>query len=157
MTDSGLTLVSTRTGKQLGAIRLVDGKAVCEGLAEKIFKSRQRNAGEAMSDEQVYEWFAGGWSNGPLAIGPAEAADEEHASRARDGDALKRYWMTGEGAVKWSTWTELYHHLKKHMADEKARQIAAVWHHERYGRWPGSDANRVAHGKPPRGDKVGPG
>lgn len=79
------------------------------------------------------------------------------AARAADDLALKRYWMTGEGSARWATWTQLYDHLKKHMADEKARQIAASWFHERYGNWPGSDENRVAHGKPPRGDRVGPG
>lgn len=88
-------------------------------------------------------------------VPPALPAGE--TSRARDNDALKRYWMVGEGAARWATWTELHEHLKRHMADEKARQIAASWFHERYGRWPGSDENRVAHGKPPRGDKVGPG
>jgi hypothetical protein len=86
-----------------------------------------------------------------------QSTGEQSASRASDDLALKRYWMTGEGAGRWATWTELYDHLKKHMTDGKARQIAAAWFHERYGRWPGSDANRVAHGKPPRGERVGPG
>ena len=88
---------------------------------------------------------------------PALPAAETSRARPRGDEALKRYWMTGEGAVRWASWTDLYEHLKKHMADEKARQIAASWFHERYGRWPGSDENRVAHGKAPRGDKVGPG
>lgn len=81
----------------------------------------------------------------------------EPAVRAHDPDTLKRYWMTGDGAGKWATWTELYGHLKKHMADELAKRVAAEWFHERYGIWPGSDKNRVLHGKPPRGKVVGPG
>lgn len=79
------------------------------------------------------------------------------AARAVDHNQLKHYWMVGKGAAKWSTWTELYNHLKKHMANEVAKRVAAEWFHERYGYWPGADVNRVVHGKPPRGHKVGPG
>lgn len=76
---------------------------------------------------------------------------------ARADNNLKHWWLHGEGAGKWNTWTELYGHLKDHMADERAKRVAAEWFHERYGYWPGADKNRVAHGKPPRGEKVGPG
>ena len=88
---------------------------------------------------------------------PALPAGETSRARPRGDEVLKDYWLVGEGAARWASWTDLYEHLKKHMADGKARQIAASWFHERYGTWPGSDENRVAHGKPPRGDKVGPG
>lgn len=74
-----------------------------------------------------------------------------------DHNQLKHYWMTGDGAGKWSTWTELYHHLRKHMVDEFAKRVAAEWFKERYGYSPGADLNRVAHGKKPRGQVVGPG
>lgn len=84
-------------------------------------------------------------------------ASPSEAARSADDLAMKRYWMTGEGAGKWSTWTELYNHLKHHMVDELAKRVAAEWFHERYGIWAGSDANKVAHGKPPRGKVVGPG
>lgn len=73
------------------------------------------------------------------------------------GEELKRYWLYGEGAGLWSTFTELRDHLVKHMPPEKANRIAASWFHERYQMWPGDDRNRVKHGKPPRGDVVGPG
>lgn len=82
-----------------------------------------------------------------------DAFDETRA----DHNNLKAYWLTGEGAGKWATWTELYHHLKKHMVDELAKRTAAEWFHQRYGIWPGSDKNLVAHGKKPRGNVVGPG
>lgn len=59
-----------------------------------------------------------------------------------DDDQLKRYWLVGKGAARWKTWTELYHHLKKHMPNEKAKRIAAAWFHERYGFWPGSHLNK---------------
>lgn len=73
------------------------------------------------------------------------------------GDQLKRYWIAGPGRAKWNTWTELYNHLKKYLGPERAKAVAAAWYHEATGLWPGSDANRVAHGKPPRGKRVGPG
>lgn len=53
------------------------------------------------------------------------------------GNQLKQYWLHGEGAGKWATWTQLYNHLKKHMADELAKRVAAQWFHDRYGYWPG--------------------
>lgn len=73
------------------------------------------------------------------------------------GEQLKHYWLYGGGAAKWSTWTELYHHLIKYLNPEMAKRTAAQWFHDRYGIWPGSDLNKVKHGKPPRGHKVGPG
>lgn len=66
-----LIVTSTSTGRQLGSIRLVDGKAVFEGIAEQIFRSRQRADGD-LSDEDVYNDYADGWSNGALAIVPAD-------------------------------------------------------------------------------------
>jgi hypothetical protein len=73
------------------------------------------------------------------------------------GEQLKHYWLFGEGAAKWSTWTELYDHLIKYLSPGMAKRTAAQWFHERYGDWPGSDTNRVRHGKSPRGHNVGPG
>jgi hypothetical protein len=73
------------------------------------------------------------------------------------GEQLKHYWVYGEGAAKWSTWTELRDHLLKYLNPEMAKRTAAEWFHLRYGDWPGSDTNKVRHGKPPRGEKVGPG
>lgn len=61
-------------------------------------------------------------------------------------NSLKAYWLTGEGAAKWSTWTELYHHLRKHVADGYAKRIAAQWFHERHGYWPGDRRNKEATG-----------
>lgn len=70
---------------------------------------------------------------------------------------LKWYWIFGEGRRKWDTWTELFNHLRKHMAPELAKRTAATWFHIRFGFWPGADVNRVRKGKPPRGERVGPG
>ena len=61
------------------------------------------------------------------------------------GEQLKHYWLAGEGAAKWGTWTELYHHLVKYMTPEMAKRTAAEWFHERYGYWPGDHKND--HGK----------
>jgi phage portal protein BeeE len=86
-----------------------------------------------------------------------ELDDEERADR----NELKRYWLHGEGLAKWAPsphpWTSLYGHLKDHMPDGMAKRVAAEWFHEHFGFWPGSDLNRVTHGKPPKGNKVGPG
>jgi len=74
---------------------------------------------------------------------------------------LHEYWTKGEGLAKWADapdpWTELYHHLLKYMSPGKAKRTAAQWFHDVFHFWPGSDKNRVTHGKPPRGKKVGPG
>lgn len=59
-----------------------------------------------------------------------------------DEHRLKRYWLVGPGAAKWTTWTELFRHLKKYMIDELARRCAAQWFHDRYGYWPGDSRNR---------------
>lgn len=70
---------------------------------------------------------------------------------------LKRYWVYGAGASKWSTFTELRKHLLKYLAPEIATRTAATWFRLRYGYWPGDDRNRVRAGKPPRGQRIGPG
>lgn len=74
-----------------------------------------------------------------------------------NGDQLKRYWIAGPGRAKWSTWTELYNHLKKYLGPERAKRVAAQWYHDAVGVWPGADLNRVMHGSPPRGKRIGPG
>lgn len=57
-------------------------------------------------------------------------------------EALKRYWLHGEGLRKWATsahpWTALYNELKEHVGAERARRIAAQWYFEHFGHWPGS-------------------
>jgi hypothetical protein len=54
---------------------------------------------------------------------------------------IKAYWITGEGRAKWvgkpHPWTALYHHLVKHMPPDSAKRIAAQWHKEVFGIWPG--------------------
>jgi hypothetical protein len=59
-----------------------------------------------------------------------------------DHNQLKDYWLHGEGAAKWKTWTQLFNHIKKYVTPEQAKRIAATWFHERYGFWPSSTANR---------------
>jgi hypothetical protein len=75
------------------------------------------------------------------------AADEGsvHAAAGVDthpgGEQLKHYWLYGEGVAKWSTWTELFHHLRKYLAEGMAKRTAAAWFHLRYGYWPGDHRN----------------
>lgn len=91
--------------------------------------------------------------------GRSDEAGEELLRAA--GEQLKHYWTKGEGLAKWAKsphpWTELHRHLSKFLGPERAKHVAAEWFHDVFGFWPGSDMNRVTHGKPPRGDKVGPG
>lgn len=86
---------------------------------------------------------------------------------AKSGQGLKgaaqlhEYWTKGEGLAKWASapdpWTQLYHHLLKYMSPGKAKRTATNWFFDVFHFYPGSDLNRVTHGKPPRGKKVGPG
>lgn len=76
-------------------------------------------------------------------------------------ERLKRYWLAGPGLAKWADtdtpWSHLHRELLKYMTDELAKQTASRWFIEHFGYAAGSDRNRVAHGKPPKGKKVGPG
>lgn len=84
------------------------------------------------------------------ALGDLIAAPAVQAAAGMDthpgGEQLKHYWLHGEGAAKWSTWTELYHHLVKYLSPEMAKRTAAEWFHERYGIWPGDQKNLDKHG-----------
>jgi phage portal protein BeeE len=83
------------------------------------------------------------------------------AKGAKGAEELHKYWVAGPGLAKWRAspqpWTTLYHHLLKYLPAEEAKRTAAEWFHQVFGFWPGADLNRVTHGKPPRGHKVGPG
>lgn len=57
-------------------------------------------------------------------------------------DRLKWYWTKGEGRRKWDSWTELYSHLRKHLAEPMAKRVASQWFHDVKGYWPGSKLNR---------------
>lgn len=80
---------------------------------------------------------------------------------AKNTERLRAYWTKGKGLAKWAEtdtpWTHLYHELLKYMEPELAKKTATVWFHDVFGFYPGSDLNRVTHGKPPRGKVVGPG
>ncbi len=76
-------------------------------------------------------------------------------------DELHHYWTVGEGRAKWVTspkpWTTLVALLTPHVGPEKAKVYASRWFIEVFGFAAGSDLNRVTHGHPPRGHRVGPG
>lgn len=83
-------------------------------------------------------------------------------NKDRDGSQLRRYWTRDpEGLAKWAKsphpWTALVRHLTKHMTREQAEGLATVYYHAVFGYYPGSDKARVAHGKPPRGQRIGRG
>jgi hypothetical protein len=53
------------------------------------------------------------------------------------GEELKHYWVYGEGAAKWATWTELFEHLRKYIKREKLlKATVSAWYKLRYGHMP---------------------
>lgn len=76
-------------------------------------------------------------------------------------DQLHHYWTVGKGKAKWvespTPWRTLVAHLTKYVGLLKAKVFASRWYIEVFGYSAGSDKARVAHGKPPRGHRVGPG
>ena len=80
---------------------------------------------------------------------------------AQNTERLHTYWTKGPGLAKWADtdtpWTHLYHELLRFMPADEAKRTASRWFIEVFGFAAGSDLNRVTHGKPPRGKKVGPG
>ena len=103
--------------------------------------------------------------------------DEAHRAVELDDDEILRlaghdiepghnyfehYWTKDpEGLAKWvdspRPWTTLLAHLSKFMEPEEAKKTASLWFEKTMGYSAGSDENRVAHGEPPRGKRVGPG
>ena len=94
--------------------------------------------------------------------------DDEVVERAAAGhdvtlghDELHHYWTRGQGLAKWvgspKPWTTLVAHLTKYVGPIKAKIYASRWFIEVFGFAAGSDLNRVTHGHPPRGHRVGPG
>jgi hypothetical protein len=141
---------------------------------------RQIMAGRCarIGDEKAFASFAG-WANGyvmsklvdeedPTLDEIRALADEDDELDRAAGqdvtaghDELHHYWTRGEGLAKWSgspkPWTTLVAHLAKHVGLRKAKIFASRWFIEVKGYAAGSDRNRVEHGHPPRGHRVGPG
>lgn len=85
-----------------------------------------------------------------------------HLRAAKDDDFLHHYWTRDpRGLAKWAKsdkpWTALVGHLTDKVGLKRAKIYASAWFKEVFGYAAGSDKNRVVHGKPPRGKKVGPG
>lgn len=99
-----------------------------------------------------------------LALAQSRYADELRAA-GKDvtpgNDELHHYWTRGKGLAKWKgspkPWTTLVALLTRHVGPQKAKVFASRWFYEVFGFYAGSDLNRVTHGKPPRGKRVGPG
>jgi hypothetical protein len=80
-------------------------------------------------------------------------------------DELHHYWTRGEGLAKWASsptpWRTLLAQLVEHVKPPKPLTVlkkwTSRWFIEVFGYAAGSDKNRVAHGRPPRGNRVGPG
>jgi hypothetical protein len=79
-------------------------------------------------------------------------------------DELHHYWVAGPGLARWAgsptPWTTLLANLVEEVKDKPLlvlKKWASAWFIEHFHYAAGSDLNRVNHGKPPRGDVVGPG
>lgn len=92
---------------------------------------------------------------------PAPTPISEAVARRGNAQKLKDYWTRGEGLAKWADtprpWTALHAELSKYMDDDEATRTASEWFQDVFGFSAASDMNRVVHGQPPRGKKVGPG
>ncbi len=142
--------VADEAARYLASIEATrDGAVALRQLAELRYDPTELVLDDAVSGELIDPdtWFA------VRAHSPAGFASTEQ---------LHHYWTAGPGLAKWAEapdpWTQLYHHLLKYIPNAgKAKRTAAAWFHDVFHFWPGSDLNRVTHGKPPRGKKVGPG
>ena len=75
-------------------------------------------------------------------------------------DQLHHWWVYGPGKKRWKTWTQLVAALAEAVpgkSPETLKNWASRWFFERYKFYAGDDRNRVMHGKPPRGNRIGPG
>lgn len=77
-------------------------------------------------------------------------------------ERLHHYWTRDpEGLAQWADspkpWTTLFGLLVRHVGKRKAKLFASKWFEEVFGFAAGSDLNRVTHGQPPRGERIGPG
>ena len=53
------------------------------------------------------------------------------------GERLKRWWVYGGGAARWTTWTQLYDELKEHIKNvKKLKATVSAWYRLRYGHNP---------------------
>ncbi len=131
----------------LGTITLTaDGVVQATELGQDIFDAIRR--GRGWTDRQIFDALAdGGWSNGYVTVVPQPAASRAAGHDVTPGhDELHHYWTKGEGLAKWAgsphPWTALYHHLLKYVGSERAKRMAAQWHHEVFGIWPGEKKGR---------------
>lgn len=130
--------------------------------------------GDYIDAEEAPPAIEAGASRSVEAFGMLEAEIEAYRalltldrSKARpatehDGTDLHHYWTRGEGLAKWAEsptpWRTLHEHLAKFIHDpDKLDRTTSAWFIDVFGYAAGSDKNRVAHGHPPRGKRVGPG
>lgn len=78
---------------------------------------------------------------------PVTAAAGTGVPASRMPAKLKKYWLSGEGALKirWGTsgdWTRCYRNLRKHMNPHAAKGACANLHKLATGMWPGDKRNK---------------
>jgi hypothetical protein len=99
-----------------------------------------------------------------IPLGPAqESRGARRGAVEHDGTELHRYWTQDPaGLKKWvgsdHPWETLHSHLAEFIHDPgKLDRTTSAWFIDVFHFAAGSDLNRVTHGHPPRGKRVGPG
>jgi hypothetical protein len=166
-TLEGLTVRQKRTRlKAMGfSPEQVDELAPTLAMQKKARRSQDADPGDLRraeqndGDEPVDEW--------DLAL--EHLYDEASRAAGTDttapgNDELHHYWTRGPGLARWvgspKPWTTLLALLQEKVPDkpiEVLKKWVSRWYIEVFGYAAGSDKARVAHGKPPRGERVGPG
>lgn len=146
----------------VATIQLVDGKLAAPVNVAGIVDGWRRRWPD-LDDAGIFEMLStDGWTNGYLFIGGDEVSRAAGHDVTPGHDQLHHYWTADpKGRARWvdspTPWTTLEHLLEEHVEPEMAKRLAASFFHDVFHYWPGDDKNRVAHGKPPRGKKIGPG
>lgn len=166
-------------GNTLGTATLDDDGELSYGsdAVRQIMAGRCARIGDARAFASFVD-YSNGYVVSELVDGEDPSDDEIRAMAEQDSvlaaaghdvtpghDELHHYWTIGKGRRKWvnspTPWTTLLALLVEHVKPPKPLEVlkkwASRWFIEVKGYAAGSDKNRVAHGKPPRGDRVGPG
>ncbi len=136
-----VTVEGMQSAERVEEVEIVERKAKNEDVSDADAPSEEevKNIPELTDDDLTDE---------PLPEDADEDDDSEERAdttpgKGKGGRRLHDYWVRGEGAKKWKTWTELYNHLKKYIkSPELAKATAARWFHDRYKFWPGDKKNR---------------
>lgn len=115
-------------------------------------------ANEAVGPVEIGDAFPSGDRRPPAhprcrcGLLPVLDIDDLDVQKAAAGaGGWEAYWKRGRGRAKWvhsaHPWTALYRHLRGKVGDARAKRIAAQWHKDVLGIWPGEKRGKNPHGK----------